>query len=121
MLIWIVPGWAEYHGVTAKELSWFAEKIGTRYRELLEKIAKVVGNPDACETVRLGKGPFGMEYVVEITEVDPDNVDFMQAIGAAPRMGVAIDIFAVRSSAPERIYELAGHVYEDGSEKVKFV
>jgi len=121
MLIWMVPGWMEYHGVTARELDWFAEKIKPRYREILEKMAKVTGNPEACETVKLGKGPFGMEYVIEITETDPDEMDFMQMVGAAPRMGVAMDIFAVNSSASEKIYELAGHVYEDGSERVRFV
>jgi len=62
-----------------------------------------------------------MEYVIEITEADPDEMDFMQMVGAAPRMGVAMDIFAVNPSASEKIYELAGHVYEDGSGKVKFV
>jgi hypothetical protein len=36
----------------------------------------------------------------------------------APRMGVAMDIFAVNSSASEKNYELAGQVYEDGSERV---
>jgi len=36
----------------------------------------------------------------------------------APRMGVAMDIFAVNSSASEKNYELTGHVYEDGSERV---
>ncbi|MGB9620057.1 MAG: hypothetical protein ACPL7K_06570 [Armatimonadota bacterium] len=120
MLIWIAPGWIEYHRA-GKELRWFVSAIGARYREILEKMVKVAGNPDACETVELGKGPFGMGYVIEITAEDPENADFMQMVGAAPRMGVAMDILAVTPSSAEKIYELVGHVYEDGSGRVKLV
>ncbi|MGC8817772.1 MAG: hypothetical protein ACP5PX_08375, partial [Candidatus Hadarchaeum sp.] len=67
MLVWIALGWIEYRRATARELSWFVEKIGSRCREILEKMVKAAGNPDACETVELGKGPFGMGYIIEIT------------------------------------------------------
>ncbi|MGC8816610.1 MAG: hypothetical protein ACP5PX_02190 [Candidatus Hadarchaeum sp.] len=59
-----------------------------------------------------------MEYVIEITEEDPENADFMQLVGVAPRMGVAMDILAASPSASEKIYELVGHVYEDGNGEV---
>jgi hypothetical protein len=113
MLIWFAPVWVESRAAD-EELLWFPKKIEPRYREILEKMVKVAGNSSAREMVRLGRGPFGLEYALEITAEDPEDMDFMQAIGAAPRMGVAIDILAFGSKRAE----LVGHVYEDGQKRV---
>jgi hypothetical protein len=116
MLVWIVPGWVESRAADG-ELLWFPKKIEPRYREILEKMVKVAGNRSAREAVKLGKGPFGLEYGIEITAEDPEDMDFMQMAGAAPRMGVAIDILAF---GHRKKTELVGHIYEDGSKRIRF-
>ena len=130
MLIWLFPGWVKFHKAE-KELAWFAKQISSHYREILEKMTKVAGNfqshpsffssSDARETIELGEGPFGLGYFLEIFQIDPNEVDFMQKFGAAPKMGVAIDIIATETSQPKSIPERVGHVYEDGKKGVTSV
>ena len=117
MLVWIVPGWTEFYKIKKEELTWFAEQIETRYRQILENMVEVAKNPESCITVELGKGPRDKEYFLEICQIDPEDMDFAQMLGVAPEMGVALDILA--SGEPCR--ELVGHAYEDGRKEVTYI
>ena len=122
MLVWIAPGWMEHYKIKKEELTWFAEQIEPRYKQILEKMVEVAKNSESCMTVELGKGPRDKEYFLEIFQIDPEDMDFAQMLGVAPEMGIALDILASGEPLPsgEPCRELVGHAYEDGRKEVTF-
>jgi hypothetical protein len=118
MRIIILPGPEALLG--KDEVDWIYNAVMENEKAIADAIDFAVSHPESYVGISIGSRSSrryednGVDYVIEVTEIDPDNKDMYQILGQIERTNYSADIVKIEKEGEEREGKkkmLVGRVY----------
>lgn len=119
MRIIILPGPEALLG--KDEADWIYNAVMENEKAIADAIDFAISHPESYVGISIGGGrssrryeDIGVDYVIEVTEIDPDNKDMYQILGQIEPANYTADIIRIEKEGGEREAKkkmLVGRVY----------